>query len=82
MLSRNGMRNMAKKKRPQPPILDWLDREFARTRKKVTPLYPFNPNNETIELPDEIQKELRLLVFTPEQSSGETRSRPSSVSPN
>jgi hypothetical protein len=72
---------MARKRCPQPPILDWLEREFARTRKKVTPRYPFEAKSGMIHLPDEIRKELRLLVFTAEQSSGDPKLRPSSGSP-
>ena len=54
---------MAIKKRPEPPILAWLEEQFARVRKKVTPLYPYDQKTNTIHLPQNIEKELRLLVL-------------------
>ncbi len=50
-------------KHSEPPILAWLEKEFARVRKEVTPLYPYDAKTNTIHLPQGIEEELRLLVL-------------------
>ncbi len=54
---------MAKQKRQEPRILAWLEEEFARVRKPVTPLYPFDPKTDTIHLPPDVEHELQLLAL-------------------
>ncbi len=55
---------MAKKKRPEPPILEWLEKEFERVRKPILPAYPYDPKTNTIHLPTHIEEELRSLVLS------------------
>ncbi len=53
---------MAKQKRPEPRLLAWIEQVFARVRKPVTPLYPYNPKTGAIYLPPDVEQELRLLA--------------------
>jgi len=56
-------RKQTTRRRPEPPILAWLEEEFAKVRKNVTPLYPYDPKTNSIQLPEDIEKDLRLLVL-------------------
>ncbi|MBI5300883.1 MAG: hypothetical protein HY868_02005 [Chloroflexi bacterium] len=53
---------MAKKRRAEPLILQMLEAEFERARKKTVPPFPYDPKTQAIKLPDEIVLELRTLV--------------------
>jgi hypothetical protein len=55
---------MSGKKRAGPPILAWLEEEFAPGRKRVTPLYPYDSKTNAIRLPPSIDDELRVLVLS------------------
>jgi ribosomal protein L7/L12 len=55
---------MGKKRRAEPPILQWLEEEFERTRKKAISPFPYDAKTKTIILPYEIESELRHLVVT------------------
>jgi len=54
---------MANPKRPEPPILALLEEAFAKHRKKVKPLFPYDAKTNTIRLPQSIEEELRRLVL-------------------
>jgi ribosomal protein L7/L12 len=43
-------------------FLAWLDDEFQARQYNPNPPYPYNPQTETIELPEEIEKELIALL--------------------
>jgi hypothetical protein len=55
---------MGKKRREEPPILRWLEEEFGRVRKKTIPPFPYDPKMNKLDLPYEIESELRHLVLT------------------
>ena len=57
-----GKRKPEIRKPGEPPLLAWLEQEFARTRKQVTPLYPYDTQTNTIHLPPDVEKELRYLA--------------------
>ena len=39
-----------------------LDKVFILTRKRVTPLYPYNKKTKTITLPKEVEKEILRII--------------------
>jgi hypothetical protein len=55
---------MTRPKRAEPPILAMLEAAFAKFRKKVKPLFPYDAKTEVIRLPQHIEEELRHLVLT------------------
>ena len=55
---------MTRPKRAEPPILAMLEEAFAKYRKKVKPLFPYDAQTEVIHLPQHIEEELRHLVLT------------------
>lgn len=55
---------MTNPKHSEPPILALLEEAFAKHRKKVKPLFPYDPKTDTIRLPQSIEEELRRLVLT------------------
>lgn len=55
---------MGKKRRTEPPILQWLEEEFERVRDKTPAPFPYDPKTRKIVLPPEIVSELRHLVLT------------------
>jgi hypothetical protein len=55
---------MTRPKRAEPPILAMLEEAFAKFRKKVKPLFPYDAQTEVIRLPQHIEEELRYLVLT------------------
>lgn len=55
---------MTNPKRPEPPILALLEETFAKHRKNVNPLFPYDAKTKTIRLPRNIEEELRHLVLT------------------
>jgi hypothetical protein len=55
---------MTRPKRAEPPILAMLEEAFAKFRKKVKPLFPYDAQTEVIRLPQHIEEELRHLVLT------------------
>ena len=57
-----GSKTMSSKKRAKPPILAWLEEEFARMRKRVAPIYPYDPSTNAIHLPPDVDNNLRVLV--------------------
>ena len=55
---------MPRPKRSEPPILAMLEKAFAKYRKKVKPLFPYDTQTDVIRLPHDIKEELRRLVLT------------------
>jgi ribosomal protein L7/L12 len=55
---------MPRPKRSEPPILAMLEKAFAKYRKKVKPLFPYDAQTDVIHLPHDIEVELRYLVVT------------------
>ena len=55
---------MKRPKRSEPPILAMLEEAFAKYRKKVKPLFPYDAKTEVIRLPHNIEEELRRLILT------------------
>lgn len=55
---------MPRPKRAEPPILAMLEEAFAKFRKKVKPLFPYDAKTQVIRLPPNIVEELRFLVLT------------------
>jgi hypothetical protein len=55
---------MGKKRRAEPPILQWLEEEFARVRDRTLPPFPYDAKTNAIALPYEIESELRHLALT------------------
>jgi hypothetical protein len=49
---------MTRPKRAEPPILAMLEAAFAKFRKKVKPLFPYDAKTEVIRLPQHIDSEL------------------------
>ena len=43
-------------------VLVMLDKVFILTRKKVVPLYPYDKRTQTINLPQQVEKQLRHLI--------------------
>jgi hypothetical protein len=59
-----GETAMPRPKRAEPPILAMLEKAFAKYRKKVKPLFPYDAQTNVIRLPQHIEEELRHLVLT------------------
>jgi ribosomal protein L7/L12 len=55
---------MPRPKRVEPPILAMLEKAFAKYRKKVKPLFPYDAQTDAIHLPHDIEEALRHLVLT------------------
>ncbi len=55
---------MTRPKRAEPPILAMLEEAFAKYRKQVKPLFPYDAKTKGIRLPHNIEEELRHLVLT------------------
>ena len=53
---------MTRPKRAEPPILAMLEKAFAKYRKKGKPLFPYDAQTDVIQLPHDIEVELRYLV--------------------
>ena len=60
-------------KKFEPPILKALDDLYAKTRKKVVPLYPVNKKTGKIELPDEVIADLKFLLLKGDKSAAVKR---------
>ena len=54
---------MTKSKRSEPPILAMLEEAFAKYRKRVEPLFPYDRQSNTIQLPANIEEEIGYLVL-------------------
>jgi hypothetical protein len=59
-----GEEAMKQPKRAEPPILALLEKAFAKYRKKVKPLFPYDAKTAVIHLPHHIEEELRRLIVT------------------
>jgi hypothetical protein len=55
---------MTRPKRAEPPILAMLEEAFAKYRKKIKPLFPYDAKTGVIRLPPNIEEELRHWVLT------------------
>lgn len=55
---------MTRPKRSEPPILAMLEKAFAKHRKKIKPLFPYDAKTGVIRLPPNIEEELRHWVVT------------------
>ena len=55
---------MPRPKRVEPPILAMLEKAFAKYRKKVKPLFPYEAQTDAIHLPHDVEEVLRHLVLT------------------
>jgi len=55
---------MTRPKRAEPPILAMLEEAFAKYRKKIKPLFPYDAKTGAIRLPHNIEEELRRLIVT------------------
>lgn len=53
---------MLRSKRSEPLILQMLEEAFAKHRKKVKPLFPYDAQTDTIRLPRQVEEELQRLV--------------------
>jgi ribosomal protein L7/L12 len=53
---------MPPKNKPEHPLLQALENLYAVHRKKVTPLYPYDPQTNTIHLPPTEVDRLRKLL--------------------
>jgi hypothetical protein len=55
---------MTRPKRTEPPIFAILEAAFAKYRKKIKPLFPYDAKTGVIRLPPNIEEELRHGVLT------------------
>ena len=54
---------MTRPKKLEPPILATLEELYAQTRKKIKPVYPYDPKTDAIHLPNEIIMDLKILLL-------------------
>lgn len=55
---------MSRKRRMEPPILQYLEETYELVRDKTPAPFPYDPETDKITLPYEIESELRHLVVT------------------
>jgi hypothetical protein len=55
---------MADPKRPELPILTLLKRAYAKYRRKVKPLFPYDAKTNMGRLPPSVEDDMRRLVST------------------
>jgi hypothetical protein len=50
-------------KKSEPPILKLIEKLYEKTRKKVTPIYPFDNKTGKIELPEDVIADLKFFLL-------------------
>lgn len=54
---------MDMKKKSEPPILRAIEELYEKTRKKVTPLYPYDQETGKIDLPEDVIADLKSVLL-------------------